>query len=119
MSGPTCRGTRKDGSPCKSTVLDADGWCFAHQPGQEADRAEARQRGGRNSSNLARVSKLIPARLGGVYDRLERAMGEVHEGTLEPPRANALANLARAAAAVLSAGELEDRVRELEQRTGS
>jgi hypothetical protein len=62
------------------------------------------------------VSKLVPAKLGAVYTRLEAAMEETHRGDLDPKIANALANLARAAAAVLSAGELEQRVRELEER---
>lgn len=114
--GGTCRGTRKDGSACASTTVGPSGYCFAHDPNRESDRDEARRRGGRNSSNLARVSRLIPARLGSVYERLERALEECHRGQLDPKVANALANLARAASAVLSAGEIEERLRRLEER---
>ena len=115
VTPPICQGTRKDGSPCTATTLGPTGFCFAHDPEKVAERAEARAKGGRNRSSLARLSRIVPARLGGVYDRLERAMGEVHGGQLDPRRANALANLARAAA-VLSAGEVEQRVRELEEK---
>lgn len=114
---PTCKGTKKDGTPCTATTLDAAGFCFAHSPSREAERAEARAKGGRNSSSLARISKLVPARLGPIFERLERVMVEVHEGTLEPARANALANVARAAAAVLTSGEIEQRLRDLEERS--
>ena len=115
-TAPTCQGVRKDGSPCTAPVLDGGQFCYAHDPAKTDERDEARRKGGRNSSSLARVAKLLPARLGGIYDVLERAIGEVHDGSLEPIRANAIANLARAAAAVLQAGEMEQRLRDLEAR---
>jgi hypothetical protein len=39
-------------------------------------------------------------------------------GTLDPPVANAAANVARAFAAIAQAGEMEERLRELEARAG-
>jgi hypothetical protein len=115
-SSPKCRGTRKDGSRCTSPTIGPSGFCFAHDPARAAQRTEARSRGGRNGSNLARISRLIPARLGSVYERLEKAMEETHSGQLDPKIANALASLARAAAAVLTAGEMEQRLRDLEAK---
>lgn len=37
----TCNGTRKDGEPCQSTAVDANGFCFAHgrSPMQVAENA--------------------------------------------------------------------------------
>ncbi len=40
---------------------------------------------------------------------------EVHDGTLDPKVASAMAALSRAMVSVLAAGELEERVRQLEQ----
>ena len=46
----------------------------------------------------------------------EKALDEVHAGTLPPSRAQAMASLATAMVRVLTAGELEERLRELEGR---
>jgi len=60
------------------------------------------------------MHNLVPPRLVPVYDRLEQALGQVHDDTLQPRQASAMAALARAMVAVLTSGELEERVRELE-----
>jgi O-acetylhomoserine/O-acetylserine sulfhydrylase-like pyridoxal-dependent enzyme len=52
-----------------------------------------------------------------IFDVLETALTEVHEGNLEAKRASAMAAIAGAMVRVLSAGELEDRVRRLEERS--
>ncbi len=59
---------------------------------------------------------LVPPRLVSVYDALEAALTEVHDGRLDPKQASAMAALARAMVAVLTAGELEQRVRDIEAR---
>jgi len=53
-----------------------------------------------------------------VYDRLEKALEEVYIGRLESKQATAMAALARAMVAVLTSGELEERVRGLEDSIG-
>jgi len=58
----------------------------------------------------------MPPRLVPIYELLESALGEVHEGSLKAGQAIAMATLARALVAVLQAGEMEERVRQLEQR---
>ena len=59
----------------------------------------------------------MPARLVPIWGQLETALTEVHDGTLDPRAAAAMAALARALVAVLQAGELEERLRRLEERT--
>jgi hypothetical protein len=112
---PSCAGIRRDGQRCTSRVLCDGTHCYVHSPSRDAERAEARRRGGRNRANTARLRALVPPRLLPVYDRLETALTEVHEGTLDPRVATALASLARAMVMVLTAGELESRVRALEE----
>jgi hypothetical protein len=109
-----CAATRGDGQPCRARALPGSAFCFNHDPGQAEARARARQKGGRNRAKIVRLRGLIPPRLLPVFDTLEGALAEVHDGTLEPAKANAMANLARAMTAVLTAGELEARVRALE-----
>jgi hypothetical protein len=109
-----CAGTRRDGQPCTSRVLCDGTYCYAHSPDRVTERTEARRRGGHNRSNAARMRGLVPPRLVGVYDKLERALAEVLNCELDPKYATAAASVARAMVAVLTAGELEERVRKLE-----
>lgn len=112
-----CRGLRRDGQPCQSPALSSSGWCFGHDPDCATERVEARRRGGQNRSNAARLRGLVPSGLMGIYDKLEKALTEVHDGRLLPQQASAMAAIARAMVNVLTAGELEERVRRLEGKT--
>jgi len=111
-----CRGIRRDGTRCQARPLPGSVWCFSHDPDRTAQRDAGRRKGGRNRSNQARLRGLVPPRLVAVYDRLEAALEEVHDGTLDPRAAGAMAAISRAMVSVLTAGELEARVRELEQQ---
>ena len=108
-----CKSKTRSGDPCKGFALK-DGYCFSHSPTLERKRLEARAKGGKNSARSARLMGLVPPRLMPVYDRLESALEEVHTGTLESKQASAMAALARAMVAVLTSGELEERVRAIE-----
>ncbi len=111
-----CKSTTSTGNPCKGLAL-RDGYCFSHSPSLEEKRDQARSQGGKNSAKIARLRSLVPPRLIEVYDKLENALGEVHQGKLNPGQAQAMASIARAMVAVLTAGELEERVRSLEDNS--
>ena len=57
----------------------------------------------------------MPARLTPVFEELEQALHELRAESLAPPRAQAMASVARAMVQVLTAGEFEERVRRLER----
>ena len=63
-----------------------------------------------------RAAKLLPARLQPMVSLLEDALGEVHRGELDPRAASAMASLAGALVRAMTAGELEERLRALEER---
>lgn len=109
-----CGANRKDGQPCQAPALPESEYCFAHDPERKADRDEARRRGGQNSSKIIRLRGAVPPRLIPIFDRLESALQETHDGTLEPQRAQAMASLARAMTVVLTQGDLEQRIRRIE-----
>ena len=92
-------------------------YCFAHAPELAARRAEARRRGGQRRSNAVRLRGLVPPRLIPTFDQLETALADVLAGALDPKQATAAAAVARAMVAVLQAGELEERLRKLEERS--
>ncbi|MBI4294634.1 MAG: hypothetical protein HY669_00515 [Chloroflexi bacterium] len=110
-----CRAKRKDGSRCRA-VATTSGLCLAHDPMLEAKRQAARSAGGHNKAKSVRLGKLVPPRLVPVFDRLEQAMQQVHQGEIDPRVAQALASLAGAMVRVLTSGELEERLRRLESK---
>ena len=112
-----CKSKTRTGVPCRGFAME-DGYCFSHSPAFEEKRLEARAKGGKNSARAARLQGLVPPRLMPVYDRLEKALEEVHGGEIESKQATAMAALARAMVAVLTSGELEERLREVESRIG-
>jgi hypothetical protein len=117
QSGGKCSATRKNGDPCSAPPL-TDGRCFAHSDTTAAARNAARRKGGANSARAVRLQALLPARLTPVYARLEAALTEVADGEMEPKVGQAVAAIARAMVATLQAGEIEDRLRRIEQERG-
>ncbi len=104
-----CPAIRKDGGPCTAQAR-ADGYCVGHSPQAQ----EARRKGGIGSSRSARAGRLLPARLRPVVTALEDALREVHEGELDPRIGTAMASIAGALVRVFAVGELEERLRVLE-----
>jgi len=109
-----CVGRRRDGQPCRAPATIGP-HCIGHAPSLADKRRQGRQRGGHNKARIARLGKLVPPRLIAVYDHLEEALGEVHRGELTPQQATAMAALAGAMVKVLVSGEIEERVRRLEE----
>ena len=90
------------------------GLLHGHDPGA----LDARRKGGHATSRAERAGKLLPARLQPMVSLLEDALGEVHRGELDPRAASAMASLAGALVRTITAGELEERLRALEDRGG-
>ena len=111
----TCSATRKDGGPCETQIVGDAPLCFGHDPAMRERRLAASRTGGENRSTAKRLSKLLPARLVPVFALLEEALSATLAGTLDPRQATAAAARARAMATVLSAGEVEERLRKLEE----
>jgi hypothetical protein len=111
-----CQATRKDGSPCRAPAV-ADGLCFAHRGGEAA--AAARSRGGHGRSKVARAAKRMPERLRPAADLIAQALDETYSGKLEPRQASAMAALAGALVKLVTVGEVEERLAQLEARLGA
>ena len=111
----TCVESRRDGKRCQAKPLPSRERCWSHAPELAEKRLAARQSGGLNSSGPSRVRRMLPSRLAPVATRLERALAEVHSGQLEPSRAMAMASLSRALMVVFTGGQLEERLRAVEE----
>jgi hypothetical protein len=111
-----CSATRLDGQPCTSPALPGSNWCFAHDPQRQQQRDEARRRGGYNRASALRIRRLVPPRLVSTYDILESALIAVRDGKLDARQGVAMASIAKAMVAVMTSGELEQRIRDLEMK---
>ncbi len=109
-----CRATRRDGSPCRSAIVLATGYCPMHDPGRREAVAAARVRGGERRATAARLDRLVPATLKPTLGTLLTALDEVHAGDLDPKRAGAMAALAGAIVRLYQAGVIEERLAALE-----
>ena len=60
MSGsttkPRCKGTKVNGDPCKSLIIDDDGYCIAHNP--ETGGSERMRKMGRKGNEAQRAPRL-------------------------------------------------------------
>ena len=106
-----CPAIKKSGELCTAKA-GADGYCIGHSP----DAVEARRKGGYNSSKAAKAAKFLPARMIPIANLLENALKEVHQGQLDPRQAQSMASLATALVKVITAGEIEERLRAVESR---
>jgi hypothetical protein len=84
-----CRGTRRDGQPCRSSIVLESGFCASHDP---------------NRSTTRGVPVEDPS-LASVFRQLKRAVGDVRAGRMDAETALALAGLARAMCATIDADE--------------
>ncbi len=116
-----CKGVNTAGQTCSAKPVRADGYCYWHSPGLEAERAEGRRKGGASRSNKARAAKALgpePMTLRELHVLLGVTVRGTLTGRVEPSVANAVASLSRAMTAVVQAGEVEERLRELEAVAG-
>jgi len=110
-----CMGVRKDGSPCRAAHLPGRRFCWAHDDDLSGKRQEAREKGGRNKRTEARLNKVMPASLKPILDLLMTSVSEVHQGSLDPRQASAMASLAGAIGRLYETAEIEQRLEALEK----
>ncbi|MDP9472346.1 MAG: hypothetical protein M3Q71_17035 [Chloroflexota bacterium] len=116
-----CKGANAAGHPCDAKPVRPSGWCYWHDPALEAERIEGRRKGGAARSNRVRAKKRLPAEtlsLTEVQAFLSYTLKATLAGKVEPGVANAVANVARTMTTVGQAGEVEERIRELEAAAG-
>ena len=120
MMATGCRAMNQAGAPCSAQALPS-GWCHWHDPALAADRAVWSRKGGEARSNRRRALAKLPDELmslRSVQALLCGVLRDVTAGQMEAGVANASASVARAIAAVAQAGDMEDRVAELERAAG-
>jgi len=114
-----CIGKTKSGSPCKMPAINGGQYCFSHSPGTRAQQAAARKRGGQNRSRHAGDPNTIPAEIKSLNDAgklLDYIVQELLIMDNGVPRARALLQAYELYLKSIEIGELEERIRALEER---
>lgn len=104
-------------------IASADGWCWAHRPGPEAEdaRRDAAREGGKVGTARTLSPEEVSVKFGSAQDVtgiLASICQWVLSGQIDPKVANAAVYAASAALRSLDAGEFEARLRALEETQG-
>jgi hypothetical protein len=73
---PSCRGTKRDGTPCTLSANDVNGYCWAHSPEHAEQRRRAASKAGKSrpSRELLSIKRQLQDLADGVLDgRVDRA----------------------------------------------
>ena len=117
-----CKKTKRDGKRCGARALTGNQFCALHaEPGKAA---ELGSRGGRRraTTNDAEHDTAAPVELPktaeGVRDLLAEAITQVRRRKLDTKVGNALAYVASSLLRAIELGDLEGRLKALEERNG-
>jgi len=120
MDARRCTATAKSGKPCTAHAW-RDGLCLWHHPAAAEQRRANSRKGGQSRSAINRLRRGLPMEelsVQQVQAVLGAVLRDLLEGKLDPSVANSAAGVARAFASLASVGELEERLRKLEERAG-
>ena len=115
-----CKYVKGNGEPCQAGCISGSDYCYWHSPELAHKRAEARKRGGFNRQTPKR-SNPGPYSIQGVDDIvkvLQDALNDACALENSHARSRTIGYLCMIALRTLEVGELEYRVRMLEERLG-
>ena len=121
MIGDRCQATNQTGKPCSAKPRPGRSFCPWHDPALAEQRRRWSVQGGQGKSSRKRATRNLAGQaltLPEVSGLLSVALTRVAAGSMEPSVGNALASLSRALVAIEQAGNLEDRLAELEAIAG-
>lgn len=113
-----CQATTKQGRVCGASALTGEQYCYMHSPSRAAERASARKLGGMRRGSHAGDTSSIPAKVKtveGVLSLLDYCLAELTALDNGIPRARCLIALAGGYLQALEVGEVEERLKALEE----
>lgn len=119
VSTAGCKGTTKYGKPCGGFAVRGSAYCYIHDPAKAAERAKARQKGGRarhgrtgiEPSEQEQIDELTSEN---VLKVLTIAVNDCLKLERSLARSRTLASIAATAIKAIEATELEARIAALE-----
>lgn len=115
-----CEKHKQNGQPCRARAMRGVTFCFSHNPAAKKTKREASQRGGRNRripKRAARPKYIVRVEsISDVQQLLFRTLTELRNGDLDAELARTVGYLSGVATKVAEAADLEQRMREIEQK---
>lgn len=116
MQAKLCQAQTRSGARCQANAGES-GFCFFHDPSRAAERAKAHRRGGL-AKLIAKVSgpAVAIANVAGVLVLVNAVILDTWEQENTAARSRALLAAGELAIKALQIGELEERVKRLEEK---
>jgi hypothetical protein len=112
---PSCRGTKRDGTPCTLPANHANGYCWAHSPEQAEQRRRAASRAGKSKPNKELAS--IKQQLQKLTDDVLEGRADRADGATAGQLLNTLLQCLEVERRWRELGEIEARLEALETQT--
>jgi hypothetical protein len=113
-----CMAKTKAGQACKALAVDGADYCFAHEPGLAARRAEWRRAGGRKGSKSAILEQAAAVRAPEeVQELLGRTVAALQSGEITPQVANSVGFLCNLLLKTIREVDVVRRLDEIERIT--
>lgn len=123
MKARACSALNDGGSPCRQAPLTGSDYCFWHSPEHAEEVAEARRLGGLRRRKERTVASAYDFEgletVGQIRRLIEVAVVDTLSLENSIARSRALAYLAQVSVNLLEKGELEERLRALEEMVGA
>jgi hypothetical protein len=117
-----CQAKTKSGQPCKMAAVSGGQFCFTHNPATRASQAKARKKGGHNRARHGGNASTIPTQINNLQEAGALLAYIVQELLIMDngvPRARALLQAYEMYLKTFEIGELEARIKALEESQGS
>ena len=113
-AGHRCSATTARGTRCQMPTLRGTSLCFAHSPSTATARKQAAAKGGRRAQ-VPKATTVEPYRnVARIHDLVDEVIADVRRQSNTSKRAALLLRAAQRALELISAGQLEHRMDEIE-----
>ena len=112
-----CKGTKADGTRCRTNAMTGSEYCFFHDPAKAEEQEAARQAGGRVGKTRVLPPDTPDAPLSSMADvvaLLGQTINQLRRGEIDPRVANAVGYLSGTLLKALQQGDIEQRLADLE-----
>ena len=121
MKNLTCAHILENGNKCGAFAMNGSEFCFFHDPTKAEERRIAGQKGGKRSRIPS--TKVLPEdtpdvkikTIGDVEELISETISQVRRGDLAPNVSNAITQLVNSWIKIREIGEMEERMRRLEE----
>lgn len=112
-----CHALTANGSACQASAIDGSDYCFFHDPAKADERREAQSTGGKQNKMKVLADDVPDIAVRDCRDvvaLVSETINQVRKGQIDPRVANAVGYLANVLIKAVEQGDIEQRIKELE-----